>query len=89
MIKRKDVDPSYKNYSDQGCEYAPSCLSCPYPECLWDLTYEKRMIVLGQGTHVEIIRLFYKDKKTAEEITKIVGCSAHTVKRVLRDYRDG
>jgi len=31
-----DLKPEYCHYKDEGCEYARSCLECPYPQCLYD-----------------------------------------------------
>ena len=31
-----DLKPEFCHYKDEGCEYAPSCLECPYPQCLYD-----------------------------------------------------
>jgi len=30
-----DLPPEYCHYQDNGCEFADSCLDCPFPECLY------------------------------------------------------
>jgi len=32
----QDLPPEYCDYHDEGCEYAASCLACPFPQCLYD-----------------------------------------------------
>ena len=34
MVTKLDHKPEYKQYKDTGCKYAPSCLDCPYQNCL-------------------------------------------------------
>jgi len=31
-----DLPPEYCHYRDEGCEFATSCLNCPFPQCLYD-----------------------------------------------------
>jgi len=31
-----DLLPEYCRYQDDGCEFADSCLNCPFPECIYD-----------------------------------------------------
>ena len=31
-----DARPEFFTYTDDGCEYSPSCLSCPLPACKYD-----------------------------------------------------
>lgn len=30
-----DLLPEYCRYQDDGCEFADSCLNCPFPECIY------------------------------------------------------
>ena len=31
-----DLPPEYCHYRDEGCEFADSCLNCPFPQCIYD-----------------------------------------------------
>jgi hypothetical protein len=31
-----DLPPEFCHYKDEGCEYAASCLACPFPQCLYE-----------------------------------------------------
>ena len=31
-----DLPPEYCHYRDEGCEFADSCLDCPFPKCIYD-----------------------------------------------------
>lgn len=47
------------NYEDTGCEFAPSCLNCPFPGCIEDkLTRRRRFqikVMICQGKSLEMI----------------------------------
>ena len=32
----QDLPPEYCRYRDEGCEFADSCLNCPFPRCVYD-----------------------------------------------------
>ena len=34
---RADALPEHMRFQDDGCEVAPSCLSCPLPKCRYEL----------------------------------------------------
>lgn len=35
-LTRRDCLPEHHSYRDDGCEYSPSCLTCPLPLCKYD-----------------------------------------------------
>jgi len=37
VLDESDLDllPEYCRYQDDGCEFADSCLNCPFPECIY------------------------------------------------------
>ena len=37
--KKRVVRERLPSSKDRGCSYAPSCLNCPFPVCLEDLSY--------------------------------------------------
>jgi len=81
--KEPDLKPEYLHYRDEGCEYAQSCLECPFPQCLYDeprggLRWFKR------ARDKEIKRLYKKGRKV-NELSAIFGVSQRTVQRALVD----
>jgi hypothetical protein len=84
---QKDLLPEYCRYQDEGCEYARSCLDCPFLKCLYDEPRGKQrwLKVLREK---EINRL-YKTGRNIKEIAEIFDVSARTVKRALNNYQDG
>jgi len=77
------------NYRDTGCKFAPSCLNCPFPECLEVLKDRVR----AEGRHISSpkkmarnreIRLAFVQGRTQREIAKEFGVHIRTVRRVLR-----
>ena len=76
-----DFKPEYCHYRDEGCEYAESCLECPFPQCL----YEKpggRKRWLKRARNREIKRLFNAGRKV-KELVAIFGVSKRTIHRAL------
>jgi hypothetical protein len=77
-----DLPPEGFPYEDGGCELFPSCLNCPFPDCLkgepWGKerflksTRARRMLELKQGG------------KSAREIARIFEVSPRTVQRWLK-----
>jgi len=77
-----DLRPEYCHYKDEGCEYAQSCLDCPYPQCIYD---EPRSLHLWlkEQRNKEINRLFSSGWK-AKELALLFGVSQRTVQRALK-----
>ena len=67
-------------YRDTGCYLYPSCLECPFPDCLLD-TYP---LVLSELRRVEAETLA-KQGKSVSEIAEVMGLSKRQVKRYLHD----
>lgn len=91
MTKRYRPQEGYgTNYEDTGCAFAPSCLNCPFPECL---EVEKDNARLKSGE-----RLFYPSPKkiarnrgihkakgeSTRDIAEAFKISKRTVQRVLK-----
>lgn len=77
-----DRDPLSPLYVDTGCDYHPSCLSCPRPVCLHDdrnLTVHIR--VQSQRTH---LRRLLASGLTVRKAAPLVGVSLRTAFRLLR-----
>ena len=79
----QDLPPEYCRYRDEGCEFANSCLNCPFSRCVYDQP--------GGGQHwlkglrdTEMARLFTTEGKEVKELALRFGVSQRTVQRTLR-----
>jgi len=67
---------------DTGCELHDNCLTCPFPECLYD---EKRGLARAKTAqrHATIRRMskYHSDMEIAEQL----GISIRTVQRALKE----
>ena len=78
-----DLPPEYCRYQDEGCEFADSCLDCPFAKCIYDeprgrQRYTKRL------RDKEIVRLFTTEGKGVKEMASMFGISQRTVQRALK-----
>ena len=81
--EKQDLPPEYCSYRDEGCEYAESCLACPFPRCLYDEP-RGRQRWLKDLRDKEIKRLFSGGWKIGE-LSLLFGLSPRTIKRALRE----
>ena len=78
-----DLPPEYCHYRDEGCEFADSCLDCPFPQCIYEQPRGKqRWLKRLRGG--EIVRLFISEGKNVKELAVMFGVSQRTVQRVLK-----
>jgi len=78
-----DLKPEYCHYKDEGCEYAQSCLECPYPQCLYDEP-RGRQQWLKELRNKEINKLFSVGWKV-KELALLFGISQRTIQRALKE----
>jgi hypothetical protein len=78
----RDLLPEYCRYKDEGCEYAKSCLDCPFPQCLYDEP-RGRQRWLKELRNKEINRLF-KDGRKVRELAVVFDVSERTVQRAVK-----
>ena len=78
----RDLLPEYCRYKDEGCEYAKSCLDCPFPQCLYDEP-GGRQRWLKELRNKEIIRLFEAGRKV-RELAVMFDVSERTVQRAIK-----
>ena len=78
----RDLLPEYCRYKDEGCEYARSCLNCPFTQCLYDEP-RGRQRWLKELRDKEICRLFQNDYKV-NELAAMFDVSEKTVQRALK-----
>jgi len=78
-----DLPPEYCHYRDEGCEYADSCLNCPFPKCLYDEP-RGRQRWLKELRNSEINRLF-SGGWGVSELAGMFGVSQRTIQRALKN----
>jgi len=77
-----DLPPEYCHYRDEGCEYADSCLNCPFPRCLYDEP-RGRQRWLKKLRNREINRLF-SGGWSVKELAVMFGMSQRMIQRALK-----
>jgi hypothetical protein len=77
-----DLLPEKFPYEDKGCELFPSCLNCPFPECLKEEPWGKERFLKSKraGRMLEL----KQGGKSIKEIARIFEVSPITVRRWLK-----
>jgi hypothetical protein len=78
-----DLPPEYCHYQDNGCEFADSCLDCPFPECVYAQPGGKRRWLKNLRDEA-VLRLFTTQGKKVKELALMFGVSRRTVQRILK-----
>lgn len=77
-----DLQPEFCHYRDEGCDFAASCLNCPFPQCLYEIPRGRQQWI-KQARNTEVIRLFSQGWKV-KELAVLFGVSQRTVQRALK-----
>jgi len=83
-----DLLPEYYHYRDEGCEFAKSCLDCPFPKCIYEQP-GGRQRWLKRLRDKEMARVFTTEGKGAKELALRFGVSQRTVQRALKRAKNG
>ena len=78
-----DLPPEYCHYRDEGCEFADSCLSCSFQQCLYDEPRGKQRWLKELRTK-EIAGLFSSGGWGVKELALMFGLSQRTIQRALK-----
>jgi len=78
-----DLPPEYYHYQDAGCEFADSCLNCPFSKCIYDEP-RGRQRYIKRLRDKEIARQFTANGKGIKELALMFGLSQRTVQRALK-----
>jgi hypothetical protein len=78
-----DLPLEFCRYQDEGCELAESCLSCPFPQCLYEQPRGKQSW-LKKARDREIVRLYNSKRKGVRELAQMFGVSERTIQRALK-----
>ena len=77
-----DLLPEEFPYEDKGCELFPSCLSCPFPDCLKEEPWGKERFL--KRRRAERMMELKREGKSIKEIARIFEVSPRTVQRWLK-----
>ena len=80
---RVDALPEFTRYRDQGCDFHPSCLTCPLPRCRYDEPGGVRAL-LNLGRDREILHLRRRQGLAVDMLAQRYGVSRRTVFRILQ-----
>ncbi len=78
-----DLPPEYCHYQDEGCEFADSCLNCPFPQCIYEQPRGRQRWLKKLRTG-EVMRLFTTEGKGVKELATMFGVSQRTIQRALK-----
>ena len=81
---KADLPPEYCHYRDEGCEYAASCLNCPFQQCIYEEPGGKQHWLKVQRDR-KIVRLSAREGRPVKELALLFGLSRRTVQRVLKN----
>lgn len=77
-----DLLPEEFPYKDRGCDLSPSCLNCPFPDCVEGEPWGKeRFLKLRRAERMLELK---REGKTKKEIARIFEVSPRTVQRWLK-----
>ena len=79
----EDLPPEYCHYQDEGCEFAASCLNCPFPQCLYEEPRGRQRWLKGVRNR-EIAGLFGNGRWGVKELAQLFGVSRRTIQRALK-----
>jgi hypothetical protein len=77
-----DLLPEEFPYEDKGCELFPSCLNCPFPNCLEEEPWGKEKFL--KLRRAERMMELKQEGKSIGEIARIFELSSRTVQRWLK-----
>jgi DNA-binding transcriptional ArsR family regulator len=81
-----DLLPEEFPYEDKGCELFPSCLNCPFPDCIKGEPWGKERFLKGRRAR-RMLEL-KQGGKSVREIARIFEVSPRTVQRWLKAVAD-
>jgi DNA-binding CsgD family transcriptional regulator len=88
VLGESDLDllPEYCRYQDDGCEFADSCLNCPFPDCIYAQPGGRQQWLksLRDG---EVLKL-HSQGKGVKELAEMFGTSQRTIQRIVKRDRD-
>jgi DNA-binding transcriptional ArsR family regulator len=77
-----DLLPEEFPYEDKGCELFPSCLNCPFPDCIKEEPWGKERFL--KSRRAERMMELRREGRSIQEIARIFEVSPRTVQRWLK-----
>ena len=81
-----DLLPEYVHYRDEGCDLAPSCLECPFPECKDDQPHGRDKLS-KKSRNAEIVRLHLVKKKSFQQLADKFHLDRRTIITIVQASR--
>jgi len=80
-----DPAPRYEHHPDKGCEFAPSCLNCPFSKCKYDEPGIGIAKIMKRDRNAEIIKRF-KNGESRSDLAIAFGLSYRVIQRIVKDH---
>ena len=83
LVVRRDALPENANYRDEGCKYSPSCLDCPFKQCIFEMPAASRSLI-SYDRGEKIRRMRFEGGMKIDSIASKLRIGRSTVFRALR-----
>ena len=81
-----DLLPDEIDWKDMGCTQFPSCLSCPLPRCIEEVSRgRQRLWMSARARRMAELRT---SGNSVKDIARLFGVSSRTVQRMLTKSKD-
>lgn len=82
-VTRRQAFAKALDFPDRGCFFAPSCLGCPLPVCVYEVP---NGVALARRVNEALrVRRLRQQGASVEEIAMAIGRGRRTVYRLLED----
>ena len=86
---RRDAYPEDLVYVDRGCNYHPSCLTCPFVVCRYDMEGGGGIRALQVNERIPKLLAMRRAGKTNREMALALGISVRSVHRLMGEIQNG
>lgn len=83
---KKDREDAARSV-DTGCVLHPSCLSCPLPKCVHDMTQREQRELRGFSANYTEIRRRYRAGETINQLVLLFDVSRRSVYRITQGIK--
>lgn len=81
-IQDRACNPGGGRYEDTGCKYHDDCLTCPFPDCIYEEGYSSSRL-RKEYRYRLIQEESVKTDKTLVELSEMFGVSTRTIERAI------
>ena len=86
-LAKPDLLPEDVEWCDEGCEFYPSCLDCPFSRCLEEEPRGRQR--LRMVTRAGEMARLKREGTSTDEIARLFGVSKRTVQRAIATNERG